>query len=56
MSSRDPSTDVVFPMLHVDTGEARACQFSATEGADGPVIVDETALVFPISAARMMPE
>ncbi|MEL7433489.1 MAG: hypothetical protein AAFN11_06050 [Chloroflexota bacterium] len=42
-------TDVVFPMLHVDTGEAGVYEFGAVEGADGPVIVDGTVATFPIT-------
>ncbi len=42
-------TDVVFPMLHVDTGEAGAYEFGQVEGADGPVVIDGTVAVFPIT-------
>ena len=43
------ATDVVFPMLHVDTGEAGVYEFGEVEGADGPVAVDGTVAVFPIT-------
>lgn len=43
-------TRVVFPMLHVDTGEEGVYEFGEVEGADGPVRVGENVLVFPIDA------
>lgn len=49
----DPAgvTPTLFPMLHVDTGEAGAYEFGQVEGADGPVRVNDSVLVFPINAA-----
>ncbi|MGB7339984.1 MAG: hypothetical protein WBC91_13905 [Phototrophicaceae bacterium] len=44
-------TPVLFPMLHVDTGEAGVYEFGTVEGADGPVFVNEQVVVFPINAA-----
>lgn len=41
-------TAVVFPMLHVDTGEAGTYEFGTVEGADGPVVVNGTVATFPI--------
>lgn len=42
-------TDVVFPMLHVDTGEEGVYEFGEVEGADGPVVIDGTVATFPIT-------
>ena len=42
------ATDVLWPMLHVDTGTAGEYEFGAVEGADGPVVVDGTVAVTPI--------
>ncbi len=52
----DPAgvTPTVFPMLHVDTGEAGVYEFGEVEGADGPVMVDGAVLVFPIDATGAM--
>jgi len=36
--------------LHVDTGEAGVYEFGEVEGADGPVMVNDGVLVFPINA------
>jgi hypothetical protein len=44
-------TPVLFPMLHVDTGEAGAYEFGEVEGADGPVTVDGNVLTFPMLVA-----
>ncbi len=44
-------TPVLFPMLHVDTGEAGVYEFGAVEGADGPVILDGAPYFFAIDAA-----
>ncbi|MCA9912742.1 MAG: hypothetical protein KC496_05320, partial [Anaerolineae bacterium] len=44
-------TPVLYPMLHVDTGEMGAYEFGQVEGADGPVMVDGSVLTFPINAA-----
>jgi len=38
-------TDTVFPMLHVDTGEAGVYEFGTVEGADSPVIYNEVVAV-----------
>lgn len=45
-------TNVVFPMLHVDTGEAGVYEFGQVEGADGPVVVNEQVAVFPITVGH----
>jgi hypothetical protein len=45
------ATTTVFPMLHVDTGEPGTYEFGEVEGADGPVAVDGTVAVFPVSTA-----
>lgn len=42
------ATDVLWPMLHVDTGVAGEYEFGAVEGADGPVVVNGTVAVTPI--------
>ncbi|GAB4449845.1 MAG: hypothetical protein Kow00120_20100 [Anaerolineae bacterium] len=44
----DAATDVLWPMLHRDTGEAGVYEFGAVEGADGPVNVDGRVAVLPI--------
>jgi hypothetical protein len=44
-------TAVLWPMLHVDTGERRVYEFGTVEGADGPVRVNDAVLTFPIQAA-----
>ena len=44
-------TPVVWPMLHVDTGEAGVYEFGTVEGADGPVTVGENVVTFAIDAA-----
>jgi hypothetical protein len=44
-------TPVVWPMLHVDTGEVGVYEFGTVEGADGPVSVNDAVLTFPISIA-----
>jgi hypothetical protein len=41
-------TDVLWPMLHVDTGEAGVYEFGEVEGVDGPVVVGGTVAVTPI--------
>ncbi len=41
-------TETVFPMLHVDTGEAGTYEFGQVEGADGPVVVDGVVAVMPV--------
>jgi len=50
----DGLTDTVFPMLHVDTGEIGTYEFGEVEGADGPVMVNDEVLTFPISATGEM--
>ncbi len=44
-------TSVLWPMLHVDTGEAGVYEFGTVEGADGPVVVGDQVVTFPINAA-----
>jgi hypothetical protein len=44
-------TPIVYPMLHVDTGEAGVYEFGTVEGADGPVRVNDAVLTFPINIA-----
>jgi hypothetical protein len=46
--SAEGQTDVLWPMLHVDTGEAGVYEFGSVEGADTPVIVDGNVAVLPI--------
>jgi hypothetical protein len=48
----DPSvlTPVLWPMLHVDTGEAGKYEFGTVEGADTPVQVDGKVVTFPVNA------
>ena len=38
-------TNTVYPMLHVDTGEAGVYEFGQVEGADAPVVFDGTVAV-----------
>ena len=44
-------TPVLWPMLHVDTGEAGVYEFGTVEGADGPVRVNDQVVTFAIPAA-----
>lgn len=44
-------TPVLWPMLHVDTGTVGDYEFGVVEGADGPVLVNDQVLTFPINAA-----
>jgi len=44
-------TPILFPMLHVDTGEVGTYEFGTVEGADGPVVVDGEVETFPVAAA-----
>lgn len=44
-------TPVVWPMLHVDTGEVGTYEFGTVEGADGPVMLGESVVTFPINVA-----
>ncbi len=44
-------TPVLWPMLHVDTGEVGTYEFGTVEGADGPVRVGDNVVTFPINAA-----
>jgi hypothetical protein len=41
-------TDVLFPMLHVDTGTEGEYEFGTVEGADAPVIIDNQVATLPI--------
>lgn len=47
------ATSQLWPMLHVDTGEAGVYEFGAVEGADGPVNIGGV-LTFPISTVPAM--
>jgi hypothetical protein len=49
--SSEGVTPIVYPMLHVDTGEVGVYEFGTVEGADGPVRVNDNVLVFPINIA-----
>jgi len=42
------ASDVIWPMLHVDTGEAGEYEFGTVEGADGPVAIDGAVATMPI--------
>ncbi len=42
-------TDILYPMLHVDTGAAGVYEFGTVTGADGPVVVNGVVATFPIS-------
>jgi hypothetical protein len=44
-------TPVLWPMLHVDTGEVGVYEFGTVEGVDGPVRVNDQVVVFSIFAA-----
>lgn len=44
----DGRTNVLWPMLHVDTGEAGVYEFGTVEGADSPVRVNDVVAVTPI--------
>ncbi len=43
-----PATNVLWPMLHVDTGQSGVYEFGAVEGADSPVMVGDQVAVLPI--------
>ncbi|MFP4322267.1 MAG: hypothetical protein ACLFTK_07430 [Anaerolineales bacterium] len=53
MVELDPEmlTPVMYPMLHVDTGEVGTYEFGEVEGADGPVTVNDSVVVFPLNVA-----
>jgi hypothetical protein len=51
--SGDMMSDTVFPMLHVDTGEAGVYEFGAVEGADGPVQTDGAVVTGPLTPSMM---
>jgi hypothetical protein len=53
--SLDPAAagTLVFPMLHVDSGEAGVYEFQQVEGADGPVRVGEAVVVGPMELAAL---
>ncbi len=51
--SGDMMSDTVFPMLHVDTGEAGVYEFGAVEGADGPVRTDDAVVTGPLTPSMM---
>ncbi len=44
----DGRTDIVWPMLHEDTGEVGVYEFGAVEGADGPIAVNGAVATTPI--------
>ncbi|GAB5494780.1 MAG: hypothetical protein Phog2KO_49950 [Phototrophicaceae bacterium] len=44
-------TPVLWPMLHVDTGEAGVYEFGTVEGADGPVVINDNVVTYAINAA-----
>ncbi len=44
----DGRTTTLWPMLHVDTGEAGVYEFGTVEGADSPVFVNGQVVTFPI--------
>ncbi|MBZ0282042.1 MAG: hypothetical protein K8L97_14985 [Anaerolineae bacterium] len=44
----DGRTTVLWPMLHVDTGEAGVYEFGAVEGADGPVVANGAVAALPV--------
>jgi hypothetical protein len=44
-------TPVVYPMLHVDSGEAGVYEFGTVEGADGPVRVGDAVVTGPMTPA-----
>ncbi|MEQ9027421.1 MAG: hypothetical protein RLP44_01800, partial [Aggregatilineales bacterium] len=49
-------TDILWPMLHVDTGVEGEYEFGTVEGADGPVRINDTVAVSSVStvpAVRM---
>ncbi|PJF40001.1 MAG: hypothetical protein D6737_07565 [Chloroflexi bacterium] len=50
----EPATNVVWPMLHVDTGEVGTYEFGTVEGADAPAMADGSVVTFPINAAPSM--
>ncbi len=41
-------TDVLWPMLHFDTGEIGEYEFGAVEGADGPIVIDGVVATSPV--------
>ena len=47
-------TDILWPMLHVDTGEIGVYEFGTVEGADGPVVVGNSVAVTTISTVSQM--
>lgn len=44
-------TPVVWPMLHVDTGEVGTYEFGTVQGVDGPVAIDGNVVAYAINAA-----
>jgi len=48
------ATDTLWPMLHLDTGEAGVYEFGTVEGADAPVIIDGEVAVTPFSTVPSM--
>jgi hypothetical protein len=49
--SMNTPTARLWPMLHVDTGEAGIYEFGTVQGADGPVRVNDQVVTFAINAA-----
>lgn len=41
-------TEILWPMLHEDTGEAGVYEFGSVEGADGPIVVNGNVATTPI--------
>jgi hypothetical protein len=41
-------TEILWPMLHVDTGEVGTYEFGAVEGADGPIVINGQVATLPI--------
>lgn len=46
----DAATGNLWPMLHVDTGEAGVYEFGEVEGADGPIAIDGVVATYPVPA------
>lgn len=49
--SSDGRTPVIWPMIHVDTGEVGTYEFGTVEGADGPVVVNGQVATLPVWTA-----
>jgi hypothetical protein len=44
----DGRTEILWPMLHEDTGEVGVYEFGSVEGADGPIVVNGSVATTPI--------